>query len=561
MNKKYLYLQFIFIYFLLNGLNAQTKNTLIDSSFNFLSDKYYEYKFVDSIKAKTYADIYLNKAKKEKDTINSIDGYYYLGEFFKNDSIYFNYLDDLILKTEKKPTKMFPAYAYMNKGWYYIVARKNNKSLKNYLLALKYSNKNDSLKFIIKQRIGVLKIKNKELSAAKKLFLKSYNYYNQNKQKIDDDNYFSLLENLSTLYIKTKQYDSALYFNKKVQEFGAKINNSIIIGYSYRTQGHISYKQKNYKSAINSYKKVAPLFIDNEDYPNLSSIYNFIAKSYSKLNQPENTLLYNLKIDSLYQKTNITLSSQKNSYNFLINYYKNKNDLKNQLKYIEKLIKVDSILHIRSKNLAKTFTEEYDNPILIAEKEAAIKKLEAEAHTSNIIKIILTSIALLAIILMVYQYQKRKGLKKRFYQLQKELSIKKENTADKIIKIKKIAVPEEVVTKTLKQLKIFETKKEFTNISITLNSLAKGLGTNSNYLSKIINHYKGKSFSAYLNELRINHTLDILQRDSTIKKYTIKAIANEVGFKNAESFSNAFHKKTGLKPSYYIKELNKKEAV
>ena len=60
--------------------------------------------------------------------------------------------------------------------------------------------------------------------------------------------------------------------------------------------------------------------------------------------------------------------------------------------------------------------------------------------------------------------------------------------------------------------------------------------------------------------MRINHTLDILQSDATIQKYTIKAIANEVGFKNAESFSNAFYKKTGLKPSYYIKELNKKEA-
>lgn len=379
MKNKYPYLLFFLLFFLFYKLDAQNKNALLDSSFTFISDKYYEYKTVDSIKAKTYADIYLNKAKKEKDTINSIDGYYYLGEVFKNDSIYLNYLDDLILKTEKKPTKRFPAYAYMNKGRYYFEYRENDKSLKNYLLALQYCNKNDSLKFIINQRIGLLKIKNNDVLDGKKHYLSSYNYYNQNNPKIDNDNYFSLLENLSVLFIKTKQYDSALYYNKKGIDFGTKIKDSMFIGYSYRTQGQISFKQKKFKSAINSFKKALPFFIDYEDYPNLSSIYNFIAKSYSKLNQPEIALLYNLKIDSLYQKTNITLSSQKNSYNFLINYYKNKNDLKNQLKYIEKLIKVDSILHIRSKNLDKTFTEDYDNPKLMAEKEQAIKKLKEEA--------------------------------------------------------------------------------------------------------------------------------------------------------------------------------------
>ncbi len=33
------------------------------------------------------------------------------------------------------------------------------------------------------------------------------------------------------------------------------------------------------------------------------------------------------------------------------------------------------------------------------------------------------------------------------------------------------------------------------------------------------------------------------------------AIAEEAGFNTAESFSKAFFKKTGIKPSYFIKEL------
>ncbi len=79
------------------------------------------------------------------------------------------------------------------------------------------------------------------------------------------------------------------------------------------------------------------------------------------------------------------------------------------------------------------------------------------------------------------------------------------------------------------------------------------------YLSKIINHYKGKSLSNYLTNLRIEYCISELRQNATLRKYTIKAIAQEMGFRNSESFSKAFKKQTGLNPSYYIKELNKLE--
>ena len=37
------------------------------------------------------------------------------------------------------------------------------------------------------------------------------------------------------------------------------------------------------------------------------------------------------------------------------------------------------------------------------------------------------------------------------------------------------------------------------------------------------------------------------------RKFTIVAIANEVGFNNAESFSKSFHTKAGIYPSYFNK--------
>ena len=57
----------------------------------------------------------------------------------------------------------------------------------------------------------------------------------------------------------------------------------------------------------------------------------------------------------------------------------------------------------------------------------------------------------------------------------------------------------------------------------------------------------------------MGYALENLQENSTFLKYSIKAIALECGYRNATSFSRAFYKQTGLYPSFYIKQLNKKK--
>ncbi|MDE1205393.1 helix-turn-helix domain-containing protein [Tenacibaculum sp. LAR 2:5] len=80
-----------------------------------------------------------------------------------------------------------------------------------------------------------------------------------------------------------------------------------------------------------------------------------------------------------------------------------------------------------------------------------------------------------------------------------------------------------------------------------------------NYLSKIINHFKKESFSNYLNNLRIEYIVHRLKEDKVLRKFTIRTIADEAGFNNAESFSKAFFKAKGIKPSYFLKELEKRD--
>ncbi|WP_161635287.1 helix-turn-helix domain-containing protein [Aquimarina macrocephali] len=75
-------------------------------------------------------------------------------------------------------------------------------------------------------------------------------------------------------------------------------------------------------------------------------------------------------------------------------------------------------------------------------------------------------------------------------------------------------------------------------------------------MTKVIKFYRDKSFSPYINDLRVDYIVERLKTDKKIQKYTIKALANEAGFNSTEVFSKSFHKRTGIYPSYFIKKLN-----
>ena len=123
------------------------------------------------------------------------------------------------------------------------------------------------------------------------------------------------------------------------------------------------------------------------------------------------------------------------------------------------------------------------------------------------------------------------------------------------IKPEKIDVPETIAKVILEKLIVFENELGFLKPNINQAEFAKELDTNSSYLSKTINHYKEQNFSQYLNSLRIDYTIQKLKEDSYFRKISIKALAEEMGFGNQETFSKAFYAKTGLQPSYFINKL------
>ena len=114
----------------------------------------------------------------------------------------------------------------------------------------------------------------------------------------------------------------------------------------------------------------------------------------------------------------------------------------------------------------------------------------------------------------------------------------------------------EIVAMILQHLQAFEEEQGYLRTKITLHTFAKKLQTNTKYLSKVINTHKLKSFRNYINDLRIQYSIEKIKKCTNYRNYTVNAMAKEVGFSNRESFSKAFQKNTGTTVSEFVKQLS-----
>ncbi len=112
----------------------------------------------------------------------------------------------------------------------------------------------------------------------------------------------------------------------------------------------------------------------------------------------------------------------------------------------------------------------------------------------------------------------------------------------------------EIDTETLEliesKLLIVKDKELYCNPNLTLTDMAKELEIPSHTLSQFLNDNFSKSFSLFINELRIKKAKELLLLSN---RYTIEAIGYESGFNSKSTFYTTFKKITRQTPSEYQK--------
>lgn len=572
-------LRIYYIFFILFSFNLysqsinrfKTPDSLKNKSYEQLNNAYNKVFQIDNHAAELYANTILSKAKKEKNNDYLYDGYYKIAHSkgLKPEKGQ-PYADSLLVITKNIDTKEYPAKAYIIKGILLYKEFKYKKALDYYIKAQELSkNKNKAQYFYIKKLIGILKAATEENHDALSLFLEYYNYQKESLKSKESDikSYIGSIFSVSNAYIKTKNYTQCKFYNRIGIAECKKYNDYSHYSYFIMSEGITDYYLKNYSNAKKNLLNTEAKLIKNEDHPNLAIIYYFLGKVYTETEDTEKAIPYFIKSDSLSLISNEFLPITRDGYEILIDYYKNKDDKENQLKFINKLFHADSITNSNKQYLSKEIYKKYDTPILLEEKE----KLISDLSNKTSILFWCLGIGILIISFLIYKYIKsRRRIKD--YQEQARLLMKRIEEPKVVISEVEEAVVNEEKSKSslsdhrLQDLKIkleqFESNKDFLRKNITVDGLAKDLKTNRDYLSKSVNELKGKNFSQYLNELRINYIIEELSINERLRKYTISAIADEVGFNTSESFSNAFKKITGTLPSFYIKILqdnNKKQ--
>ncbi|WP_298517166.1 AraC family transcriptional regulator [uncultured Kordia sp.] len=197
-----------------------------------------------------------------------------------------------------------------------------------------------------------------------------------------------------------------------------------------------------------------------------------------------------------------------------------------------------------------------DSLALLEQKEKLIATLLEKQEAFELKYFILIGVLLFLVILfgLLCLLNKRgdKRLEKIVSLLEKNQ--KSDESNSEVAKDNTLDIDPVVIDAILENLKVFEQERGFLNPKITLYEFAKKLQTNTKYLSKVINTYKLKSFRNYINDLRVQYSIERLKQHRDYRNYTMHAMAQEAGFSNRESFSKAFQRKTGESVSDFLKQ-------
>jgi len=516
--------------------------------------------------ASKYAKAFLIKAKANNDKIKIADGYHHF--FMINPpEIAMKYVDSIIELTKNSNHINYPSRGYLNKGVLLENDKKFNEAFDYYLKAKRYAelNNNEIHQVAIALNIAQLKLSMGKIDEALSTYRSNYDFLQtKDIKKSFFRPYIGTLVRMSIIYNRKKKLDSArIYINEgieRVTQSSEAFNYSALLLCS----GVNDYYKENYQKAIDSLKKISNLELKLEGDTDKGLIDLYLAKSYLKINNKEKAFIFLKRIDSSVTINNYS-PRLREAFELLLTGYKENNVVDKQLEVLEKLIAFDSISNFKNDKLGTAIYRDYNTQQFKAERSQLIKKLENQKSNVTYIIVCLALVIIFFSFLIYRGFKKRQEYKKKFDLLMNNREqepvnkpLKEPEKAAVKVKEKKVVndLPDKIVEEIIEKLDRFESDNKFIDSKMTLAKLAKMIKTNSSYLSKVINDRKGQNFTNYLNDLRVDFVIEKLKNDPTFRRYTIQSIGEEIGFNNIQSFSKAFQKKTGLKPSYFVKMID-----
>jgi len=518
-------------------------NQLSKNDYEYLTNKVSEYK-----RNITFKKAWLLKAKREGNFPEQIKAY---RQLMLNEPIKIkkNYADSIIKLALKTKDAKTIGNAYLNKGIVFYENKELDMALNYYLKAEDYLEKTNDKYASNKTKYAIAQTKYYLgfYDEAIKIFDEVALYFIEE----NDRAYLNTLHALALCYQKINNIDKSQYYINLGKSLSQEWDIQEMIKYFEHTEAINHYHQKEYNLCIEGLKKIITKLNRENDFDNKAVANFYIAKCYWQLNQKQEALPFLLNMDKTFIEKKYIRPDLRENYELLIKFYEKNEDTKMQLLYINRLLEVDSILNHNYKYLSHKIFKEYDAKKLIKAKTEIENRMKWKynvAYTTSIFLFISM------VVLVRKQRKKSRHYKQKFQELMTANNLSKpvvKKTFDEDFEINP-----EIIEMVLKNLEKFERAKKYLEKDMTLSKIATYLKTNTKYASKIILKYRDKKTIDYINDLKIDHVIELLKNENKYRNYTNKALAEEVGFGSTQNFTRAFKSRTDISPTYFIQMLN-----
>ncbi|MDR5591452.1 AraC family transcriptional regulator [Christiangramia sp. SM2212] len=399
-------------------------------------------------------------------------------------------------------------------------------------------------------------------------YTEALNIYNKSLDLLDKSDFEAIeLEKakaksfyyLSLTFSDLKQRDSASYYIDKALKLTQKERDSCRMKYFLRSKANIQLLNDELYKAEDNLKKAFKLCQPSSKGDTLV-FYKDLGEVYLAKKEYKKAQTYIQAAIDIYQVKEGEEGFMDDYYKLLAKAYKHTGDIEKSNFYLEKYINTvaefSKIKDTVNQSLKLQEVEDFKNELSSIKEEKNLKQTYLNYLFLGASIII---ILLLSILLRFYRNKKKNEEKFEALLLKIENTNESEritDTKDQVLEEKSSNdIPEETRKNILEGLKKLEEKEYFLRQDCNSYNVARKINTNTSYLSKVVNSHFGKNFNTYINDLRINYAIVRLKNDVIFRSYSIQSIAEEVGYKSADSFSKYFKLNTGLNPSFYIKEI------
>lgn len=310
---------------------------------------------------------------------------------------------------------------------------------------------------------------------------------------------------------------------------------------------------------MGNYKTALPLLLSSlaglraaHDDANLMVAYHFIGLCHWERRERSEAVPWFCKVERLHRTLGYIKPETLDAYEKLVDYYRALGDRSKEVHFIDLVIASRRHLAEELRDLGMKLGTEFDNASLQREKQHALEEKDlANAHR-RVLGYAAGAASSGLLLFAGYHIRQRRRYHQKYLEAMQATRARREPKPAAGLDINP-----DIVQQIRKQLGKFEAEKRFLDKDLKLEKLARRIGFNYKYVSRVIQHDKGRRAADYINDLRIEYVVGLLKEDGRMRHYSNPALAQECGFATTQHFVNAFKSRLGLPPSVFLEKMRR----